>query len=242
MNKFKAMITNKLGNKVTAKYSEFENLLIVEKIPGTEPFTPSEQALFDEVMAQTATPTNIGVVTGNDQFPVRNAFGDGKTGYRARENIIGGSWGEDIQMLDLDDIEAFDNIPKSESGLGVSTAGTMGHEIGEGNFYQQNKGAPFDQFGGDGMIKNKAHEYGIGVENKINGTNRLADPNLQQTRDKGSEYLRTGFGETLFFDMFINYLLNGMLHQVIYPVNRSNVEGTSKPPAETKTDPKVEGK
>jgi RHS repeat-associated protein len=77
MNKFKAMITNKLGNKVTAKYSEFENLLIVGKIPGTEPFTPSEQALFDEVMAQTATPTNIGVVTGNDQFPVRNAFGDG---------------------------------------------------------------------------------------------------------------------------------------------------------------------
>lgn len=222
--KFKTMIEKQFAGKITAQYSDFG--VLHANINEGATLTKSEMALFEQVMYKGIT--DVGVITGSDELRV------GKNEVRTTENVIVGAFGQDIQILDLDDIEMFDNVGKTSDGLGSTTAGSLGHEIAEANKWQQEGKALTEEYQSSGYAAKVAHEFGISVENKINGTERDTDENLPSANIKGAQQLGKDKGSTNFGTMNLYYKTNTGTTKVSYDFNRDNVKNEA--PKSTKVE------
>jgi len=221
--KFKTMIEKQFAGKITANYGDFG--ILHAKVNEGVTLTKSEAALFEQVMYKGIT--DIAVLTGNDEFRVS------KNEVRTTENVIVGAFKSDIQILDLDDIEMFDKVGTAE-GLGATTGGSLGHEIGEANKWQQEGGALTEEYQSAGYAAKVAHEYGISIENKINGTVRDTDENLNPSTEKGGQQLGGDKGSTSFGTMNLYYKTKEGTSKVSYDYNRDNIK--SDPPKSSKVE------
>jgi hypothetical protein len=214
-NKFKGQLEKQFAGKVVAEMDKnAANILSLRLVDGAE-LSPSQMALFNEVNSSDIT--NIGLISGNETM---NVVINGERVPVSSDNVWVGARGDNMQILDLNDLETIEEIGTAEGGLGATVGGSIGHEVGEANKWQNHK----SELGL--MPEDKAHQYGTDVENSINGTQRdVKNDNFKDYKLKGSSDEGKIKG-VLFGTVHMRYIdKDGSAKSVNYEMNRTSPTG-----------------